>query len=160
MYAIFYSSTYRERYAEFLKTDFPRLPLTSNLDLFRELCEIGARLVALHLMEAEGQDLPTYPVRGSDIVEKIEYSEGLGSEYGYVRINEAQRFEGISLKVWEFYIGGYQVCQKWLKDRKGKHLSYENIKHYQLIVAALKESIALMEQIDEAISEHGGWLIA
>ena len=111
-------------------------------------------------MEAEGQDLPTYPVRGSDIVEKIEYSEGLGSEYGYVRINEAQRFEGISLKVWEFYIGGYQVCQKWLKDRKGKHLSYENIKHYQLIVAALKESIALMEQIDEAISEHGGWLIA
>lgn len=160
MYAIFHSPTYRERYAEFLKMDFPRLPLTSNLDLFRKLCKIGETLVAVHLMETEGQDLPAYSIRGSDIVEKIEYSESSGSDYGYVRINETQKFEGISRNVWEFSIGGYHVCQKWLKDRKGTCLSYEDIRHYQLIVAALKKSIALMEQVDDVISEHGGWPIA
>ena len=74
-------------------------------------------------------------------------------------INKTQYFNGVPAEVWEFYVGGYQVCHKWLKDRKGRTLSYENIQHYQRIVAALAETITLMEKIDETIEEHGGWPI-
>jgi predicted helicase len=160
MYAVFYSPACRTRYAEFLTSDFPRLPLTSNVDLFRELCKLGERLVALHLMEQFGTALPTYPTTGNNIVEKVEYLvTDKQPEQGRVFINKTQYFDGVPPEVWEFHIGGYQVCHKWLKDRKGRVLSYEDIKHYQRIVAALAETITLMEQIDEAIEVHGGWPI-
>ena len=160
MYAVFYAPTYRERYAEFLKSDFPRLPVTSKIDLFHELSRLGDRLVHLHLLEQYGNAMPKYPVSGDNIVERIDYTvPSSKSGSGRVWINQEQYFEGILPEVWNFHVGGYQVCQKWLKDRKGRTLSFDDIRHYQRTVAALAETIALMEQIDNVINEHGGWPI-
>jgi hypothetical protein len=80
-------------------------------------------------------------------------------EQGRVYVNKEQYFEGVPQKVWNFHVGGYQVCQKWLKDRKGRTLTFEDIQHYQRVVSALAEAIELMGQIDVAIEEHGGWPI-
>ncbi len=158
MYAVFHSPGYRARYAEFLISDFPRLPLTTNADLFRALCRLGTRLIALHTMELFGSALPMYDVAGNNQVERIEYRAASEEPVqGQVYINATQYFDGVPPDVWEFQVGGYQVCQKWLKDRRGRVLSYEEIRQYQCIVAALAETIALMEQVDEAIEEHGGW---
>ena len=94
------------------------------------------------------------------MVESVEYLQPTDKpEAGRVWINKTQYFEGIAPAIWEFHVGGYQVCQKWLKDRKGRRLSFADIEHYQRIVAALAETITLMEQIDEVIEEHGGWPI-
>ena len=161
-YAVLYSPMYRSRYAEFLKIDFPRLPLTSDVALFRKLCGLGERLVALHLMEQTGTTIPMpkYPVKGNNVVEKVEYLYAEGEpESGRVSINKTQYFEGVPPDVWEFHVGGYQVCQKWLKDRKGRALSFDDIRHYQNIVMVSADTIALMEEIDEIIEEHGGWPI-
>ena len=148
MYAVFHSPTYRERYAEFLKIDFPRLPLTSDLGLFRALAEKGEELVALHLMESPELDHPIakFPITGSNEVEKVRYAED-----GRVYINKTQYFEGVEPEVWGFHIGGYQVLEKWLKDRKGRTLSYDDVTHYGKIVVALKETIRLMQEIDAII---------
>jgi predicted helicase len=148
-YAIFYSPTYRTRYAEFLKIDFPRLPLTSNKELFKALAERGAELVALHLMESPilNSLITRYPVTGSNTVDKVSYDDNNQRVY----INKAQYFEGVPPEIWNFHIGGYQVCQKWLKDRKGRELIYDDITHYQKVVGALKESIQLMAEIDGLI---------
>ena len=158
IYAVFHSPAYRSRYVEFLKGDFPRLPLTSNTKLFRELCALGGELVALHLMEKYGPELTTYPVKGDDQVEAVRYTEpGQGAKKGRVWINKTQYFEGITPEVWNFQIGGYQVCHKWLKDRKGRKLEYDDVQHYQRIVSALSETIRLMAEIDKAIIKHSGW---
>jgi predicted helicase len=158
MYAIFHSPTYRKRYADFLKTDFPRLPLTSNRELFRELCNIGNRLVPLHLLEEIGSALPVYTCDGNNIVDAVRYTEpGQSCEKGRIWINKQQYFEDIASEVWQFRIGGYQVCQKWLKDRKGHMLSFADIEHYKRIVANLGETLLLMKGIDKAIDGHGGW---
>lgn len=158
IYAIFHSPTYRKRYVEFLKIDFPRVPLTSNVELFRKLCFLGEELVALHLLESPQvtQLITRYPVAGDNFVEKgfpkfAAYEEG---KPGFVFINKTQYFEGVPKEVWEFHVGGYQVCQKWLKDRKGRQLSFDDLMHYQKVVVALKETIRLMEEIDRAIP---GW---
>lgn len=146
---MFHSPTYRSRYAEFLKIDFPRVPPTSDPGLFRALAAKGSELVSLHLMESPALNnlITTYPVQGTDIVEKVEYQEILRR----VKINQDQYFEGIGQDVWEFHIGGYQVMQKWLKDRKGRVLSYEDQLHYQKIAVALTQTLRLMAEIDEAI---------
>jgi len=148
-YAVFHSPTYRARYAEFLKIDFPRLPLTSDVELFRALAGKGAELVALHLMEsAKLIDFITeFPAKGSNEVEKIQYTD----KDQRVWINADQYFADVPKPVWEFPIGGYQVCDRWLKDRKGRKLSYDDIEHYQKIVVALNETTRLMTKIDEAI---------
>ncbi|GCF08385.1 type ISP restriction/modification enzyme [Dictyobacter arantiisoli] len=161
MYAVFHAPMYRERYAEFLKIDFPRLPLTSDVELFRELCALGERLVGLHLMEKVGKQTAKYPVPGNNVVEKIDYTQRADApDQGRVWINKTQYFEGVPSEVWDFHVGGYQVCQKWLKDRKGRRLDFNDIMHYQRIVAALSETITLMEKIDIMIDEHGGWPLA
>src|SRR5437763_14477226 len=109
-------------------------------------------------MEKSGSITTKYPESGSNIVEKVEYTHPADkSEQGQVWINKTQYFDNVPAEVWEFHLGGYQVCHKWLKDRKGRTLSFDDIKQYQRIVAALSETIILMEQIDEAIDEHGGW---
>ncbi len=155
---MFHSPAYRERYAEFLKIDFPRLPLTSDAELFRALCTLGERLVGLHLMEQYGSLNARYPVPGNNVVEKVEFlAPGDAAESGRVYINKTQYFEGVPEAVWNFHVGGYQVCAKWLKDRKGRALSFDDIRHYQRVAAALAETIALMRRVDEAIEEHGGW---
>lgn len=153
VYAILHSPEYRSRYAGFLKIDFPRIPLTSDRELFVSLCRLGQELVSLHLLE---KDLPistTFPIPGENIVESVRYEP---ENNGQVWINATQYFEGVSPEVWNFHIGGYQVCQKWLKDRKGRVLGYQDLIHYQKIVAALSKTISLQKQIDEAI---GKWPI-
>ena len=151
-YAIFHSPTYRTRYAEFLKIDFPRLPLTSDRKLFKALAGKGAELVALHLMESPLLHAPRsiitkYPVPGSDQVERVIYNDSTQR----VNINKTQYFEGVAPEVWNFHIGGYQVAQKWLKDRKGRTLTYDDLTHYQKVIVALKETIRLMAEIDGLI---------
>jgi predicted helicase len=149
IYGIFHSPTYRTRYAEFLKIDFPRVPLTSNNTLFTQLAEYGERLVKLHLMESPLLDnLITQFIQEGNrevIAGHPKYQNGK------VYINKADYFAGVPEEVWNFYVGGYQVCQKWLKDRKGRTLSDEDIQHYQKIVVALAETIKLMQLIDAAI---------
>ncbi len=154
-YAVFHSPTYRTRYAEFLKIDFPRLPLTGNRDLFFRLAALGGELVALHLMESPKlNDLITeFPVKGTDAVEKVQYND----KDGRVWINPTQYFGGVPAAIWNFHIGGYQVCEKWLKDRKGRKLTYEDTRHYQRIVVALNETIRCMTEIDDVIRQHGDW---
>jgi len=148
-YAIFHSPTYRTRYTEFLKIDFPRLPLTSDKELFKALAAKGAELVSLHLMESPVLNnlITGYPVTGSNEVDKVIYDEKTQRIY----INKTQYFEGVPPEVWNFHIGGYQVCQKWLKDRKGRTLTYDELTHYQKVIVALKETIRLMAEIDELI---------
>ncbi len=165
-YAVFHSPTYRTRYAEFLKIDFPRLPLTSNRDLFFRLAVLGGELVGLHIMESPKlNDLMTeFPEKGTDAVEKVSFTPEDGRDgarpskgTGRVWINSTQYFGGVPAVVWNFHVGGYQVCGKWLKDRKGRTLTYEDIQHYQKIVVALNETIRLMTGIDQAIEAQGGW---
>ncbi len=153
-YAVFHSHAYRSRYAEFLKTDFPRLPLSSDKKLFAALVDKGSQLVALHLREspALGNVVTKFPVGGASEVEKVQYAE----EENRVWINGAQYFEGLEPEVWAFHIGGYRVCEKWLKDRKGRKLSYDDVAHYQKIVVAIKETMRLMAEIDAVIP---GWPI-
>lgn len=148
-YAVFHSPTYRTRYAEFLKIDFPRLPLTSNVKLFRALAGKGAELVALHLMESPklSDFITEFPAKGSNEVEKVQYTD----KDKRVWINTEQYFSGVPKAVWEFHIGGYQVCDKWLKDRKDRKLDIDDINHYQKIIVALSETIRLMSEIDSLI---------
>jgi predicted helicase len=154
-YSVLHSPAYRQRYAEFLKIDFPRLPLTSSLELFCTLARLGGELTALHLLESPQLDksLTTYTGPTNAEVEKISYSRDT------VWLDKAQTrgFKGVSEAVWEFHIGGYQVCDKWLKDRKGRTLSKDDITHYHKIVVALSETIRLMAEIDKVIEAHGGW---
>lgn len=160
-YAVFHSPTYRKRYAEFLKIDFPRLPLTSDKGLFKALVKKGEQLVALHLMEspllANADAYPHFEVEGTNEVEKVRYAEpkpASGKEPatpGRVYINKEQFFEGIDPELWEFHIGGYQVMEKWLKDRKGMKLTWDDIQHYQKIAVALTQTKRLMAEIDSLI---------
>ncbi len=157
MYAVFHAPEYRTRYAAFLKMDFPRLPLTGDVALFRELCALGARLVDIHLQRVQLEPHTGFPITGSGMVEKVRYTAPEGGEAGRVWINDTQYITGVPADVWQFRIGGYQVCEKWLKDRKGRVLTYDDISHYMQVVAALAETITLMSKIDEVIAAHGGW---
>jgi len=171
IYALLHSPTYRSRYAEFLKSDFPRIPLTSHVNLFRTLCGLGSDLVALHLLELPklAEPIARFPVKGIDSVDKGfpkyvapgEQEPGTGRKLQEGRVyisksepksgKEGQYFEGVPPDVWEFHVGGYQVCEKWLKDRHGRTLSYDDQMHYAKIVTALQETIRLMAAIDTAI---------
>lgn len=146
-YAVFHSPTYRSRYTEYLKIDFPRLPLTHDVGLFRSLCALGKELVALHLMETIAPTICHYPVAGDNKVETVRYADGR------VYINAAQYFEGVPDAVWGFHVGGYQVAHKWLKDRKGRQLNYDDLTHYQQVMATLAETIRLQAAIDQAITK-------
>jgi len=153
IYGVLHSPEYRRRYAEFLKIDFPRVPWPKGRVIFRKICKVGRELVKLHLTEheilEENELWPEFNISGINIVEKgypkyVAHADR--PDKGKVYINKDQYFEGVRADVWEFHIGGYQVCEKWLKDRRGRELSYEDIRHYQKIVVALGESIRLMKQ--------------
>lgn len=154
-YAVLHSPGFRNRYAEFLKIDFPRIPLTGKLELFRSLARLGGDLIALHLLESPKLASPITEFVGgrNPKVEKIVWSKNT------VWLDKAQTsgFKGVRDDVWNFHIGGYQVCEKWLKDRKSEALSKDDIAHYQKIVVALSETIRLVAEIDEVIAQHGGW---
>lgn len=155
IYAVFHSPTYRTRYAEFLKIDFPRAPLTSDAALFWALCAVGRQLAALHLLEAPelGQVSMRYPAAGDNRVAKgyPKYIAPTGGQAGRVKINPTQYFEGVPPEVWEFRIGGYQPARKWLKDRRGRALTYDDLTHYQQVVVALRQTGALMARVDKLI---------
>lgn len=153
IYAIFHAPIYRQRYAEFLKIDFPRVPLTANAALFCELVIKGDKLVKYHLMKETGTEISTYPIPGSDMVEQIKYHEN----HQQIWINAEQYFDQVPQQIWNFYIGGYQVCQKWLKDRKGRQLNFDDINHYQNIISIISETIKIMENIDQIIENYGGF---
>ena len=162
IYAVFHSPGYRTRYAEFLKIDFPRLPLTGSLELFRALARLGGELTALHLLESPKLDQPmTTFIGDSREVVKVGWVNNTvyldaGGKKAETRPGTSG-FQGVPEAVWNFHIGGYQVCEKWLKDRKGRTLSEEDIAHYHKIVVALSETIRLMAEIDAVIEAHGGW---
>ncbi len=161
IYGVFHSPEYRRRYAEFLKIDFPRVPLPRDCELFRAVARLGGELVGLHLMESDVLDEegrgPEFEVEGDMTVAKGYPKYDVGEERVYV--NEKQYFAGVGEAVWDFHVGGYQVCGKWLKDRRGRVLSYDDVSHYQRIVVALGETIRIMGEIDEAIDGLGGWPI-
>ena len=157
IYAVLHSPDYRQRYADFLKSDFARVPLTTNLDLFTELTALGQRMKTLHLMESAADSMPSYPQTGTNQVDKVRYLSPKGEELGRVYINKDQYFEGVSPETWDFHIGGTRPADKWLKDRKGRALTFDDIGHYRQICAVLSESRELMAQIDRTIEAHGGW---
>ena len=157
IYAVLHSPQYRHRYADFLKSDFPRVPLTDDQSLFAALVVLGKLLTALHLMESERIDSPAFPKAGDNRVDKVRYAPPKNGALGRVFINSDQYFEGVTPESWEFSIGSYRPAEKWLKDRKGRVLSDGDKDHYRRVVAALAETKRLMDEIDELIEQHGGW---
>lgn len=153
IYAVLYAPSYRIRYAEFLRRDFPRVPLPEDAAHFQQLAALGHELIELHLLRRALPAITGYPKAGSNRVDKIEFTADPDSaEYGRVQINAEQYFEGMPRRVWEYTIGGYQVPQKWLKDRKGRLLTFDELQHYSRVVAALNDTMRLQAAIDEAIS--------
>ncbi|HML96595.1 MAG TPA: N-6 DNA methylase [Thermodesulfobacteriota bacterium] len=144
IYAVLYSNTYRTRYAEFLKIDFPRVPFTKDHALFGKLAGLGEELVNLHLLKSPGLDSPIarFPIAGDNKVDKPSHNDGR------VYINKTQYFDGVEKDVWQYQVGGYQVCSKWLKDRKGRTLTLDDIKHYCKVVTALSKTIEIQTEID------------
>lgn len=144
IYAVLHSPSYREKYKEFLKTDFPRVPYPKDKKQFDALAALGKELCDIHLLESKkiNPNKITYPETGSDLVEKIAYKDEC------VYINATQCFGNVPQVAWNFYIGGYQPAQKWLKDRKGRKLTNEDIEHYQKIIVALVETNQIMKEID------------
>ena len=150
IYAVLHSPSYRERYKEFLKIDFPRIPYPTDWEKFRDLAELGEELRQLHLME----DMPsktgiTFPVAGSLQVDCYRWQENR------VYINAEQYFDGVpESSAWQFFIGGYQPAQKWLKDRKGLTLSFDDVKHYGCIIYVLQQTERLMKEIDSIMKNN------
>ena len=151
IYAALYSNIFRKKYEEFLKINFPRIPFTRNYNLFREMSRFGKRLVDLHLLKSSELNSPLYKFqgKGDNRVEKIKYAEKEKRIY----FNEKQYFEEIPQDIWQYQIGSYQVCRKWLKNRKGCYVSLEDIKHYCRMVTALQKTIEVQQEIDNIYEE-------
>lgn len=148
IYGVLYSTKYREKYKEFLKVDFPRVPYPSSTKQFQMIAEKGNELIRLHLMK-EADRWPTsvtFPENGDNIIEELTWSP---EEGGRVKINKTQYLGNVSAIAWNAYIGGYQPAQKWLKDRKGRALGFQDILHYGRILYALEQTNRIMKEIDE-----------
>jgi predicted helicase len=156
IYAVLHSPSYREKYKEFLKIDFPRVPYPENQDTFWELVRLGGEIRQIHLLESPTveQYITQYPIAGDNLVSRKMSKNSPGyvpnnETHGKVYLNDEQYFDNVPLLAWEFYIGGYQPAQKWLKDRKGRKLEWEDIAHYQKIIVALTETNRIMKEINE-----------
>ena len=145
IYAVLHSRNYRETYKEFLKIDFPKIPYPKNANTFWQLVKLGGEIRQIQLLESSvvEQYITQYPIDGNNVVGKTKYQDGK------VYINETQYFDNVPQVAWEFYIGGYQPAQKWLKDRKDRKLEFDDILHYQKIIVALSETDRLMKEIDK-----------
>ena len=156
---------FRALFAEFLRIDFPHIPVPAGFEVFRDLSARGSDLAALHLLESPGLDsyMGSYSGQRNPEVLRVGWSDdavwpdAAATKKGQRASPGTIGFEGVPEAVWNFHIGGYQVCEKWLKDRKGRKLSKDDIEHYQKIVVALSETIRIMKEIDEVIEKHGGW---
>lgn len=168
VYALLHSESYRARYAEFLKSDFARVPPPRSPELFRVLAGYGRELVELHLLESSqlNELITTYAGPASPEVGRVGWShDTVWLDAAKTSARAGHRATkpgtigvlGVPEEVWDFHIGGYQVCHKWLKDRKGRTLSEEDVAHYQKVVVALNGTIRIMAEIDEVIAAHGGW---
>ncbi len=168
IYSVFHSPEYRTRYGAHLKLDFPHLPLPSGPEIFHQLVMRGRDLLACHLMESPkiNNYITDYAGPRNPTVGRVGWSDGtVWLDAAKTDARQRHRatdsgqfgFHGVPEEVWDFQIGGYQVCHKWLKDRKGRTLLDEDIAHYQKIVVALSETIRIMGEIDEVIEAHGGW---
>lgn len=173
IYAVLHSPSYREKYKEFLKIDFPRVPYPTDADKFWKLVALGKELREIHLLESPkvSEFFTEYHGEGDNVVGKLKYEQrnhiveitpdsdvmlminnDSFEPMGRVHINETQYFDFVPEVAWNFYIGGYQPAQKWLKDRKDRELSYEDILHYQKIIVALTETARIMGEIDKVVS--------
>ena len=143
IYAILYSPTYRETYAQELRTDFPRIPFATDGDIFRQMADLGRQLINLHLLRNPSNTAGVkYQGQGSDTITKVRYDANSGRVY----INADKYFEGITLEMWEYRIGGYQVLEKYLKDRKGRQMN--DLVRYIHIAAALAQTLNIQKKID------------
>ena len=149
VYAVLHSTSYREKYKEFLKIDFPRVPYPKNKSSFKKLIKLGSELRTFHLLESPkvNKFITTYPVAGSNTVEKRPNFKN-----GKVFINDEQYFGNVPKVAWSFYIGGYQPAQKWLNDRKDRTLTNSEIEHYQKIIVALVKTDRIMREIDMVLA--------
>lgn len=149
IYAVLYSNAYRTKYTEFLKIDFPRVPFTKDYKLFIQIGKLGKQLADLHLLKSKDLDktISKFQGKGNNKVEKPKY------ETEKVWINKEQYFDGVKEEVWQYQIGGYQVCEKWLKDRKTRTLNLDEIKTYCKIITALSKTIVLQNEIDKYFEE-------
>ena len=151
IYGVLHSLDYREKFAEFIKIDFPRVPYPTSPDVFRRVSEKGEQLRRLHLMEALAIGDTPFPYEGEgDDVIVAGYPK---FDDGKVRISADQYFDAVPEIAWGFRIGGYQPAQKWLKDRRGRALSWEDIGHYQKIIKILTETHRIMETIELSLSQ-------
>ena len=168
IYAVFNSPGYRHRFEPMLKLDFPRVPTPSNRDLFRDLANLGAELVSLHLMESPKLDkfIMSYTGPKNPKIGRVGWSDDtVWIDAGKTSAREGHRatkpgtqgFRGVLEEVWNIHIGGYQDCHKWLKDRMGRTLFENDLSYYQQIIVSLSETIRIMHEIDEVIGKHGGW---
>ncbi len=155
IYAVLHSPTYREKYKEFLKIDFPRVPYPKDQATFWQLVKLGKEIIEIHLLESNTVDnfITSYLGDGENVITRKLTKTDIGYEpitdtLGKVWINDTQYFNNVPLTAWEFFIGGYQPAQKWLKDRKGRTLNFEDIFHYQKIIVALSETHRIMQEID------------
>jgi predicted helicase len=171
IYSVFHSPEYRQRYEQMLKLDFPRVPLPGNRESFASLVCLGHELLAIHLLESPrlGKFITSYKGPKNPTVEEAAWCDGTvwldGEKANAGEGHHALKpgtigFSGVPKDVWDFHMGGYQACHKWLKDRKGRKLSAADIAHYQSIVVAIRETLRIMGEIDQAIDVHGGWLKA
>lgn len=147
IYGVLYSDIYRKKYRESLRIDFPKIPLTNDYEIFKEMSNLGKELVEIHLLKSESlqKDLAKYPVAGSDRAEEVKYQEKDEKVY----INKEQYFANIPGEIWQYHIGAYQVLEKWLKDRRERSLTSEEIEHYLKIATAIKLTIEVQRKIDE-----------
>jgi len=145
LYGTLHRPSYRQRYAPFLKTDFPRIPWPASPAAFWATADAGTQLRRLHLMEPQAVGAAPYPFHGegSGVVDKPWRDEA-----GKVWVNATQFFEGVPLVAWSFWVGGYQPAQKWLKDRRGRALGFDDVKHYQRIIKVLVETDRIMQTLD------------
>jgi predicted helicase len=159
-YAVFHAPTYRTRYAAFLKTDFPRLPLPPDSETFHSLAALGAKLTALHLLEDPSLEPSkvAFPVAGDHMVKKMKTAmrytpPTAGGKPGWVRLNDTEYFDNVPPEAWEFRVGGYQPAAKWLEDRAGRTLTADDIAHYRRMIAAMRETAALLPVVDAAFAD-------
>ena len=150
IYAVLHSPRYREKYKDFLKIDFPRVPYPKDVATFWQLVKLGTQIRQIHLLESPivEQYSTQYPIDGNNLVTKPIFINS-STFQGKVYINNTQYFDNVPLAAWDFYIGGYQPAQKWLKDRKERTLELEDIFHYQKIIVALIETNKLMAEINK-----------
>ena len=158
-YALFFSPTYRQHYAEVLRTDFPRVFLPQDLKLFYALREFGANLAECHLLRTSDDSRPDVcSFTGADADGSWALTRGYPKyQKGRVFASDQCWFSDVPQDVWDFHAGGHQVCRKWLKDRRGRMLSDADAAEYRQIVASLAETLRCMDEIDRAVIHHGGW---